>query len=212
MNYTRKLCAEIQQIHRETLDVEFDMQCDLEVANLCALLASQHGNHRLLEIGTGTGLSTLFIAAAKPTNSILDTVDNSHAFSEIAQRVIKGDESINFLVEDGADFLIRAESNYYDFIFADAWPGKYSHLDHALRVLKRGGIYIVDDLMPQNNWPENHQRRVDALLELLEKTEHFAVNYMKWGSGVAIVTKLDTNSCIESELRQDPNYQHFFSS
>lgn len=212
MNYTRKLSAEIQQIHRETLDVEFDMQCDLEVANLCALLASQHGNHRLLEIGTGTGLSTLFIAAAKPTSSILDTVDNSHAFSEIAQRVINSDGSVNFLVEDGADFLIRTESNYYDYIFADAWPGKYSHLDHALRVLKMGGIYIIDDLMPQNNWPENHQRRVDALLELLEKTEHFAINYMKWGSGVAIVTKLGTNSCIESELRQDPNYHHFFSS
>lgn len=202
----------MHQINRETLEVGFDMQCDLEVANLCALLASQHGNHRLLEIGTGTGLSTLFIAAAKPTGSVLDTVDNSHAFSEIAQRVINNDRSINFLVEDGAELLIRTESNYYDYIFADAWPGKYSHLDHALRVLKAGGIYLVDDLMPQDNWPENHQKRVDALLELFDKTEHFAINYMEWGSGVAIVTKLDANSCIESELRQDPNYHHFFSS
>ena len=37
----------------------------------------------------------------------------------------------------------------FDLIYADAWPGKFTHLDRALSLLTRGGIYFIDDLLPQ---------------------------------------------------------------
>jgi hypothetical protein len=34
--------------------------------------------------------------------------------------------------------------------------------------LNRAGIYFIDDLLPQPNWPEGHAPRVPALIEDLE--------------------------------------------
>jgi predicted O-methyltransferase YrrM len=36
-------------------------------------------------------------------------------------------------------------------IFADAWPGKYSDLEKALKLVKPGGFYIIDDMLTQPN-------------------------------------------------------------
>jgi len=30
---------------------------------------------------------------------------------------------------------------------------KYTHLDDALALLKEGGLYVIDDMSPQANWP-----------------------------------------------------------
>src|SRR5688572_25127948 len=40
----------------------------------------------------------------------------------------------------------------------------YIHLDTALGLLKAGSIYLVDDMLPQPNWPSDHQLKVDGLL------------------------------------------------
>jgi len=61
----------------------------------------------------------------------------------------------------------------FDLIYADAWPGKFTHLDRALSLLNRGGIYFIDDLLPQPNWPEGHAPRVPALIEDLERRSGF---------------------------------------
>jgi predicted O-methyltransferase YrrM len=47
----------------------------------------------------------------------------------------------------------------HDLIYADAWPGKFTDLDQALALLRIGGIYFIDDLLPQSNWPEGMHRK-----------------------------------------------------
>jgi hypothetical protein len=42
-------------------------------------------------------------------------------------------------------------------LFADAWPGNFSHLDQALALVRIGGRHFIDDLFPQRNWPEGHK-------------------------------------------------------
>ena len=52
---------------------------------------------------------------------------------------------------------------------ADPWPGKFSHLDEALALLRTGGIYLIDDLLPQSNWPKGHAAKVPVLIDSLER-------------------------------------------
>jgi hypothetical protein len=49
------------------------------------------------------------------------------------------------------------------------WPGKFSYLDKALALLHPGGLYVIDDLQPQPNWPEGHAPKVPALMSDLER-------------------------------------------
>ena len=68
------------------------------------------------------------------------------------------DPRVTFHVMDGADFISNAPQDRFDLIYADAWPGKFTHLDETLSLLRVGGIYFIDDLLPQPNWPEGHAR------------------------------------------------------
>jgi len=58
-----------------------------------------------------------------------------------------------------------------------------------LALLKVGGIYVIDDMLPQDNWPEGHEEKVDALVECLHERDDFKVVQLEWATGVIIATK-----------------------
>jgi predicted O-methyltransferase YrrM len=90
---------------------------------------------------------------------------------------------------DGARFLEQSASRQLDLIYADAWPGKFSHLDEALSLLRPGGMYVIDDLLPQANWPEGHAPKVPMLIEDIERRGEFATVKLAWASGLMLVVK-----------------------
>jgi predicted O-methyltransferase YrrM len=96
---------------------------------------------------------------------------------------------VRFVLQDGGAFLDDSDQKA-DLIYADAWPGKFTHLDAALAHLAIGGIYFIDDLLPQPNWPEEHGSRVDALVADLERRSGFATIKLDWSTGLMIVVRL----------------------
>jgi len=74
-------------------------------------------------------------------------------------------------------------------VFADAIPGKYEALDEALAIVKVGGFYIIDDMLPQPNWPEGHQEKATALLDQLAKDERFFKLALPWASGIVVLVR-----------------------
>jgi predicted O-methyltransferase YrrM len=77
----------------------------------------------------------------------------------------------------------------FDLIFADTWAGKYRLLSETLALLNPGGLYVIDDMLPQPNWPEGHADKVAALLATLEQLDGYTVTKMSWASGVVLVSK-----------------------
>jgi predicted O-methyltransferase YrrM len=90
---------------------------------------------------------------------------------------------------DGAAFLRDAQPGGFDLIYADAWPGKFSHLDEALALLRLGGMYVIDDLLPQANWPDGHAPKVPLLLDDIERREGFSTVRLAWASGLMLVVR-----------------------
>ncbi len=68
--------------------------------------------------------------------------------------------------------------------------GKYRFLDETLSLLKPGGIYVIDDMLPQPNWPEGHDQKATALIADLEKRSDLRLVKMSWASGIILATKL----------------------
>jgi predicted O-methyltransferase YrrM len=100
------------------------------------------------------------------------------------------DNRVTFHTEDAGPWLERLSDHSYDLIFADAWPGKYSHLEAALRLLKAGGLYVIDDMLPQPNWPAGHGVQVDQLLAMLEKKSNLLLTKMAWSTGIIVAVKV----------------------
>ena len=69
-------------------------------------------------------------------------------------------------------------------------PGKYTQLDDALALLKLGGLYVIDDLLPQPTWPEGHSAKVPALIAALEGRKDLRITKLNWSTGLIIATRL----------------------
>jgi predicted O-methyltransferase YrrM len=96
---------------------------------------------------------------------------------------------VTFHIADGADFLRGHEPGRFDLIYADAWPGKFSHLDEEAALLRPRGMYVIDDLLPQANWPEGHAAKVPALINDIEAREQFTTVRLAWASGLMLVVR-----------------------
>lgn len=176
----------------ETERLSFGMISEGKVGALLATLAAAKPGGRFLELGTGTGHGTSWFLLGMDATSQLDTVDTDGAVVAVAQRHLGGDRRVRFHVMDGAEFLRNAPAQQFDLIYADSWAGKFSHLDEALALLRPGGIYVIDDLLPQANWPEGHAPKVPLLISDLERRREFVSVKLAWASGLMLVVRRAT--------------------
>lgn len=179
-------------IRADTVQHGFNMVSEPKTGALLATLAAAKPAGRFLELGTGTGMGTAWLLAGMDAKSRLDTVDTDAGVVAIAQRHLASDARVAFHVMDGAAFIEQTAQGTYDFLYADAWPGKFSHLEHALSLLRVGGVYFVDDLLPQANWPEGHAAKVPLLIETLERRTDFTSVKLAWASGLMIAVRSRT--------------------
>ena len=167
----------------------FTMASDPLTCSLLRTLAASKPSGRFLELGSGTGLSTAWLLDGMDSESHLTTVDNDESLLSILKHHLGADPRLNVVCADGDEFLRSLRGEHFDFIFADTWAGKYRLLDDALELLNPAGLYVIDDMLSQPNWPEGHAAKVSNLVATLEQLEGFRVTKLSWASGVVIATK-----------------------
>ena len=165
------------------------MASDILTCSLLRTLSGSKPSGRFLELGTGTGLSTAWILDGMDERSTLDSIDNEPAFLEIARTFLGQDDRLNLFTQDGGDWVAQNNHKRYDFIFADTWHGKYLLLDEVLSMLSKGGIYIIDDMLPQSNWPEGHQENALGLIADLERRKDLILTKQVWATGIVVAVK-----------------------
>lgn len=173
-------------IRQRSRELEFDMNCDDVTGALLMTLAASKPGGRLLELGTGTGLSTAWLLAGMTADARLLSVELEAGYSAVAQDILQ-DDRVTFVVQEGSSFLsehITDHAENYDLIFADTWPGKFWDLELALDLVRPGGFYVIDDLLPQANWPEGHGEKVAELVAGLNGRGDLRLSKLGCSSGL----------------------------
>ena len=179
----------LEAIEAATVAAGFTMPSERQTGALLRTLAASKPSGRVLELGTGTGLATAWLLDGLDAYGQFDSVDTDAEVLAIAQQHLGMDARLTLHHQDGATFLLEASAPY-DLIFADAWPGKYSHLNEALALLNPGGLYVIDDMLPQSNWPAGHASHVARLLQTLNTRDDLTATRLAWSTGVVIATRL----------------------
>src|SRR5687767_6743343 len=122
--------AALAGIERDSQRLGFALACEHRTGALLATLAASKPGGRLLELGTGTGASTAWLLAGMSADATLLSVDSDERVVSVARRYLGGDPSLTLQVGDGGEAVGKLAAGF-DLIFADAWPGKYSHLDET---------------------------------------------------------------------------------
>jgi predicted O-methyltransferase YrrM len=181
--------AELPAIGKGTTDIQFAMGSEPLVGALLRTLAASKPGGRFLELGTGTGIATAWLLSGMDPTSTLVSVDVDATAQQIAREALGHDRRLSLVTSGGVEYLVGQPSASFDLVFADAMPGKYENLDEALAVVKPGGFYVIDDLLPQPNWPEGHAAKVPVLMERLARNRDFKILPLKWSSGVVVAVK-----------------------
>ncbi len=167
----------------------FTMPSEVLTCSLLKTLAATKPGGKFLELGTGTGLATTWILDGMDKTSALVSIDNDEAVLSIAKENLGIDKRLKLICTDGGEWIKQNAGLKFDFVFADAWPGKYLLLDEVLEMVKKGGIYIIDDMLPQQNWPTGHAEKATQLIADLDSRDDIILTKMGWATGIVIITK-----------------------
>lgn len=176
------------EIKSDSEKISFSMPSDLQTGSFLRTLSATKKDGHFLELGTGTGLSLAWLIEGMEENSSLISIDNTVEYQDIAKKYFQK-PNVSFVCEDAEKWILNYKGLKFDLIFADAWPGKYVVLDETLSLLKSGGIYLIDDMLPQPNWPLNHDKNVERLIQDLENRTDIQLTKMCWSTGLILITK-----------------------
>jgi predicted O-methyltransferase YrrM len=179
----------IPAILADSIAAGFTMASESLTCSLLRTLVATKSSSRILELGSGTGLSTAWLLDGMDASSHLTTVDNDEASLSILKNHLGADPRLKVVCADGDEFLRSLQGQYFDLIFADTWAGKYRLLDEALELLSPSGLYVIDDMLPQPNWPAGHAEKVADLIVTLDKMDGFLVTKLSWASGIILVAR-----------------------
>ena len=192
----------IQDIKNKSLDENVPIITD-EVLNYMIFTARNIKARNILEIGTATGYSGLFLAQLANENSgFLTTMEIDEIRYRKAMENFKKlglFEKNKMIFGDALEEIPKLDKNVkYDFIFIDASKGQYlKFFEMSYELLNENGIIFIDNLMfrglvavEKEKIPKRYKTIVRRLKEFIEKlNEEYNFVLLPFGDGVGIVKK-----------------------
>ena len=170
----------------------FTLSCERGVgAFLAALTASVPPGGRILEIGTGVGVGTAWIVhglGARGDVKVI-SVEIDPATAAIAGRwgwpdyvTIRQANVLDIVNDRGA----------FDLIFADAQGGKWEGLDRTIAAVRPGGMLLVDDMTPLDDWPASWRIRQEEVRRTLLEHQALIAAELPAASGMILAVRRHT--------------------
>lgn len=147
------------------------------VGSQIAVLAAATNARSIVEIGTGAGVSGLWLLRGAP-QAVLTTIDNEpehlaaarQAFSEAKIPSTKA----RFITGRASDVLPRMNEASYDIVLVDADPENViAYVAHGLRLVRDGGIVLVPRVLVGGRAADPVQRDeiTSAYRSLVQETQ-----------------------------------------
>jgi predicted O-methyltransferase YrrM len=126
-------------------------------------LAAAIGARAVVEIGTGTGVSGIWLLRGMRPDGVLTSVDVEAEHQRLAREAF-AEEGIphnraRLIAGPALEVLPRLADGGYDLVFADADKKEYAdYLDQAVRLLRSGGVVAFDNALWHDRVPDPAQR------------------------------------------------------
>ena len=126
-------------------------------------LASVLEARAVVEIGTGTGVSGLWLLRGMRPDGVLTTVDLEAEHQRLAREAFVeagfAAQRVRTIPGSALDVLPRRTDAHYDIVFADGDKAEYSaYLTEALRLLRPGGVVVFDNALWHDRVADPAQR------------------------------------------------------
>jgi predicted O-methyltransferase YrrM len=163
-------------------------------------LASLIDARSVVEVGTGTGVSGVWLLRGMRTDGVLTSVDLEAEHQRLARQTLTeaGIDSRRFRLISGAamQVLPRLTDGHYDLVFIDGDKSEYAdYLAEAVRLLRPGGVVAIDNALWNDKVADAAQRDNDTVTirelgKSLRDDERWLPLMLPVGDGLLVAKKL----------------------
>lgn len=155
--------------------------CMDAVGSLLQTLCASLDGARIGEIGTGAGVGTAWLAAGLRPGSTLVSVEIDSRLSTAVARLFVSEPAVRITHGDWRDEF--AADGPYDLLFADGGGigGGPSEWETLARLVRPGGMLLMDDLTPEQFWPASWRGQPDPKRELAFTSGLFTATEVRTG-------------------------------
>jgi len=152
--YSEEFIAEDEVIEAARLRGE-ELGCTpvrASVGAVLRLLAASAGAKAVVEVGTGAGVSGLWLLAGMPSDGILTTIDIEAEHQRAAKAAYAAagiaPQRTRVIAGPALDVLPRLTDGAYDMVVIDGDKREYPlYVEQALRLLRPGGVLALDNML-----------------------------------------------------------------
>ena len=162
-------------------------------------LAASLAARSVVEIGTGTGVSGLWLLRGMRPDGVLTSVDIEAEHQRLAREVFTEaglpHNRVRLIAGAALDVLPRLADATYDMVFADGAKQEYpDYLEQAIRLLRPGGVVAFDNALWHDRVADPAQRDPDtvAIRELgkaVRDDERLVPALLPVGDGLLVAVK-----------------------
>jgi len=164
-----------------------------------AVLAAATGASTIIEVGTGVGVSGLWLLSGAP-EAVLTTIDLETDHQQAAKRAFTdagvAAKQVRLIAGRASDVLPRMNEATYDIAFIDADPGSViEYVEHGLRMVRQGGTVIVAHALWRGRVADPAQRdeivaNFRSLLRETSASDAVLSALSPVGDGLLLLTKM----------------------
>jgi predicted O-methyltransferase YrrM len=115
-------------------------------------LAATISARAVVEIGTGAGVSGLWLLRGMSPDGVLTSIDIDPEYQRVARRAFTaaghGPSRLRLINGLGLEVLPRLTDGGYDLVFVDCEPADHPrYLEEAVRLLRAGGIVVLNQAL-----------------------------------------------------------------
>ncbi|WP_062076730.1 O-methyltransferase [Demequina globuliformis] len=163
------------------------------------LLAQAAGVRSVVEIGTGTGVSTTYLLRGMVSGGVVTTIDVEPEHHKAARKTLAAagfpPERARMITGRALDVLPRLTDGGYDLVLIDARKVEYpQYLEQALRLVRVGGMIAIDNALWHGRVPDPAQRdqettAIRTTLKSVREHESLTTVLLPAGDGLLVAIK-----------------------
>jgi len=169
------------------------------VGNFLKFATQLTGAKSVVEIGTSSGVSGLWVLQGLSDEGVLTTIDVEREHSKIARTVFEEADipSTKYRIITGnlIDVVGKLADNSYELIITRDALDLFEIVQESFRLLKSGGLLIIDQALSNGKVADSTQRDPESIarrdaIKVIKEDARWSSSVVPIGAGILVAHKL----------------------
>jgi predicted O-methyltransferase YrrM len=169
------------------------------VGNFLKFVTEVIGAKSVVEIGTNSGVGSLWVLQALANDGVLTTIDAEREHSKIAKTVFEEADipptKYRIITGNLIDVVGKLADNSYELIITRDAMDLFEIVQESFRLLKSGGLLIIDQALSGGKVADSTQRDPESIarrdaIKVIKEDGRWSSSVIPIGAGILLAHKL----------------------